>query len=56
MNRNADFPVSKTLNELAVALSGRVVGNGDILIEQVRGIDEAGKGDLTFIANPKYRK
>jgi UDP-3-O-[3-hydroxymyristoyl] glucosamine N-acyltransferase len=48
--------VPKTLDEMAVFLNGRVDGNGDILIEQVRGIDEAGKGDLTFIANPKYRK
>ncbi len=46
----------KTLDEMAVFLNGRVDGNGDILIEQVRGIDEAGKGDLTFIANPKYQK
>jgi len=48
--------VPKTLNELAILLTGRVVGNGDTLIEQVRSIDDAGKGDLTFIANPKYRK
>jgi UDP-3-O-[3-hydroxymyristoyl] glucosamine N-acyltransferase len=48
--------VPKTLNELAIVLNGRVTGNGDILIERVRGIDEAGKGDLTFVANPKYQK
>jgi UDP-3-O-[3-hydroxymyristoyl] glucosamine N-acyltransferase len=48
--------LSKTLHELAIVLNGRIVGNGDVVIEQVRGIDEAGKGDLTFISNPKYRK
>jgi UDP-3-O-[3-hydroxymyristoyl] glucosamine N-acyltransferase len=26
------------------------------VIERIRGIDEAGPGDLTFVANPKYRK
>ncbi|MFH1080919.1 MAG: UDP-3-O-(3-hydroxymyristoyl)glucosamine N-acyltransferase [Pseudomonadota bacterium] len=46
----------KTLHELAVLLNGRLAGDGDILIEQVRGIDEAGKGDLTFVSNAKYRK
>jgi UDP-3-O-[3-hydroxymyristoyl] glucosamine N-acyltransferase len=48
--------VSRTLHELAVILNGNVVGDGDVLIEQVRGIDEAGKGDLTFVSNAKYRK
>ncbi|PKN60589.1 MAG: UDP-3-O-(3-hydroxymyristoyl)glucosamine N-acyltransferase [Deltaproteobacteria bacterium HGW-Deltaproteobacteria-11] len=46
----------KTLHELAIFLNGRVAGDGDVLIEQVRGIDEAGKGDLTFVSNAKYRK
>ena len=46
----------KSLHELAIFLDGRVAGDGDVLIEQVRGIDEAGKGDLTFVSNAKYRK
>jgi len=50
------YLVPKTLHELATFLSGRVAGDGDVLIERVRGIDEAGKGDLTFVANPRYRK
>ncbi len=48
--------VKKTLNEIAVLLEGDVIGNGEVLIERIRGIDEAGKGDLTFVANPKYLK
>jgi UDP-3-O-[3-hydroxymyristoyl] glucosamine N-acyltransferase len=48
--------VQKTLNELAVILNGRVAGDGDVLISRVRGIEESEKGDLTFIANPKYLK
>lgn len=46
----------KTLYELAQYLNGRIAGDGNVLIEGVRGIDEAGKGDLTFISDAKYRK
>jgi UDP-3-O-[3-hydroxymyristoyl] glucosamine N-acyltransferase len=48
--------VIKKLHEIAEYLGGTVVGDGDVQIHDIRGIDEAGKGDLTFIANPKYRK
>jgi UDP-3-O-[3-hydroxymyristoyl] glucosamine N-acyltransferase len=48
--------VQKTLHELAVLLKGKVVGDGAVIIGRVRGIEEAEKGDLTFIANPKYLK
>ena len=48
--------VKKTLNEIAILLGGDVSGDGEVLIERIRGIDEAGKGDLTFVANPKYLK
>jgi UDP-3-O-[3-hydroxymyristoyl] glucosamine N-acyltransferase len=48
--------VKKTLNEIAAFLNGSVSGDGGIVIERIRGIDEAGPGDLTFVANPKYRK
>ncbi len=46
----------KTLNEIAAFLGGDVRGDGGILIERIRGIDEAGPGDLTFVANRKYLK
>ena len=45
-----------TLHELAILLKGSVAGDGGVLIERVRGIDEAGQGDLTFVSNAKYRK
>jgi UDP-3-O-[3-hydroxymyristoyl] glucosamine N-acyltransferase len=48
--------VKKSLNEIAAFLGGRVNGDGSVVIEQVRGIDEAGPGDITFVANEKYRK
>ena len=48
--------MKKTLNEIAAFLNGSVSGDGAVVIERIRGIDEAGPGDLTFVANPKYRK
>lgn len=48
--------MKKTLNEIAIFLGGRVVGNGNVLIGHVRGIDEAQEGDITFISNPRYLK
>jgi len=48
--------LKKALNEIAAFLDGSVSGDGGIVIERLQGIDEAGPGDLTFVANPKYRK
>ncbi len=48
--------MKKTINEIALFLGGKVVGDGGILIESIRGIDEAGPGDISFIANPQYEK
>ena len=47
--------VSKQLREIAEHVGGTVVGNADVEVTGVRGIDEAGEGDLTFISNPKYK-
>jgi len=41
---------------MAAILNGKVVGDGLVVVERIRGIDEAGQGDLAFIANPQYRK
>ncbi|MDD5042842.1 MAG: UDP-3-O-(3-hydroxymyristoyl)glucosamine N-acyltransferase [Candidatus Omnitrophica bacterium] len=46
--------MQKTLNEIAKFVDGKVIGNGDTLITGVSGIREAVKGDITFLANPKY--
>jgi UDP-3-O-[3-hydroxymyristoyl] glucosamine N-acyltransferase len=48
--------VKKTLNEIAAFLDGSVSGDGTVVIERVRPIEEASEGDITFLANPKYRK
>ncbi|TFG93442.1 MAG: UDP-3-O-(3-hydroxymyristoyl)glucosamine N-acyltransferase [Syntrophobacterales bacterium] len=47
--------VRKRLREIAEHVGGTVVGDADVVVCDVRGIDEAGEGDLTFIANPKYK-
>lgn len=45
----------KTLSELAGLVSGRVVGDGEVQIRRVASIEEAGPGDITFLAHPHYR-
>jgi UDP-3-O-[3-hydroxymyristoyl] glucosamine N-acyltransferase len=42
------------LREIAERLECRLEGDGDIEIRRVAGIQDAGAGDLTFFANPKY--
>jgi UDP-3-O-[3-hydroxymyristoyl] glucosamine N-acyltransferase len=46
--------VGKTLSELAQHVGGRVIGDGRILIRKVAPIEEAGPGEITFLANPQY--
>lgn len=42
------------LRELAERLTCRLEGDGEIEIVRVSGIEDAGPGDLTFVANTKY--
>jgi UDP-3-O-[3-hydroxymyristoyl] glucosamine N-acyltransferase len=42
------------LKEIAARLECRLDGDGDIEIRGVAGIEQAGAGDLTFFANPRY--
>jgi UDP-3-O-[3-hydroxymyristoyl] glucosamine N-acyltransferase len=44
-----------TLRELAARLQCRLEGDGGIDIRRVAGIEQAGPGDLTFLANRKYQ-
>ncbi|MEN6465459.1 MAG: UDP-3-O-(3-hydroxymyristoyl)glucosamine N-acyltransferase [Syntrophaceae bacterium] len=48
--------MGKTVKEIAEFLGGTFSGDGNAVIENVKGLDEAGRGDLSFISNPKYRK
>lgn len=45
---------SLRLSEVAVLLGGELVGDQDPLIRGVAAIDEAGPGDLTFLASRKF--
>jgi UDP-3-O-[3-hydroxymyristoyl] glucosamine N-acyltransferase len=45
----------KTLTELARHVGGRVIGDGGIVIRKVAPIEEAGPGEITFLANPRYQ-
>jgi UDP-3-O-[3-hydroxymyristoyl] glucosamine N-acyltransferase len=45
-----------TLRELAERLACRLDGDGDLEITRIAGIQDAGPGDLTFLANTKYEK
>jgi UDP-3-O-[3-hydroxymyristoyl] glucosamine N-acyltransferase len=47
--------MEKTLRELAEYVHGKMVGDESIIITSVAGIEEAQKGQITFLANPKYR-
>ena len=42
------------LADIAARLGCEVRGDGSIDIRAIRGLEEAGPGDLTFLANPKY--
>lgn len=42
------------LKDLATRLECRLEGNGDLDIARVSGIEHAGPGDLTFVANTRY--
>jgi UDP-3-O-[3-hydroxymyristoyl] glucosamine N-acyltransferase len=43
------------LKEISEMLEGELVGDGDVEIHGVSGIKEAHPGDITFLANPRYR-
>jgi len=46
--------MQKTLAEIANIINGEVVGDKDLVVTGLSGIQEAKEGDLTFLANPKY--
>ena len=46
--------VRKTLFELAEIVGGKVIGDGNAEIWKAASIEEAGPGDITFLANPRY--
>ncbi len=47
--------MTRTLSEIASAINGKILGDEMIIIKGVCGIKEAQEGDITFLANPKYK-
>jgi len=45
-----------TLKEIAEKTGGRLVGDGNTLIMRISGINEALKGDITFLSQKGFRK
>ena len=45
-----------TLAEISKLLNGELTGDGNVGIERVAKIEEAEPGDITFLANLKYKK
>jgi UDP-3-O-[3-hydroxymyristoyl] glucosamine N-acyltransferase len=45
-----------TVKQIAAFLDGEVVGDGSIVITGLAKVEEAGTGDLAFVANPKYER
>jgi UDP-3-O-[3-hydroxymyristoyl] glucosamine N-acyltransferase len=48
--------VVATVEQLAVLVRGRLVGDGRVAIRSARPVGEAGPGDITFIENERYAK
>ena len=45
-----------TLKEIAEAINGRLLGDGNLPISGISSIKEAKEGEITFIADPVYKK
>jgi UDP-3-O-[3-hydroxymyristoyl] glucosamine N-acyltransferase len=45
-----------TAQQIAAHLNGRIEGNPDARVSAVAKIEEAGEGQLSFVANPKYEE
>jgi UDP-3-O-[3-hydroxymyristoyl] glucosamine N-acyltransferase len=48
--------VVATVEQLAVLVRGRLVGDGSVPIRSARPVAEAGPGDITFIENDRFAK
>lgn len=51
----AHIDVSFRLDELVAQLGGELVGDPATTVGRVATLDQAGEGDLAFLANPKYQ-
>ncbi|MFP6583696.1 MAG: UDP-3-O-(3-hydroxymyristoyl)glucosamine N-acyltransferase [Candidatus Hydrogenedentota bacterium] len=44
----------KTVSEIAKQYNGTAIGDGEVTISSVNGIDDAGADEITFLGNAKY--
>ncbi len=47
--------MSWTLKEIAELVDGKIIGDENIIITGIAGIKEAREGDITFVANSRYK-
>ncbi|XOV91326.1 MAG: UDP-3-O-(3-hydroxymyristoyl)glucosamine N-acyltransferase [Bacteroidota bacterium] len=43
-----------TVNQISAIIGGEVVGDGNQKVSQINGIEDAKKGAISFLSNPKY--
>ncbi|MFO7570146.1 MAG: UDP-3-O-(3-hydroxymyristoyl)glucosamine N-acyltransferase [Smithellaceae bacterium] len=48
--------MKKSIQDIAALIGGQVIGNPDVTVRDIRPVEEAGEGDLTFIADKRYAK
>ena len=48
------YSMNSTALEIAKKLNGRVEGDGQVQLNKLSKIEEARKGSISFLANPKY--
>ena len=46
----------KTLKEIAKFINGELAGDGEIVIKEIKSIEEAGSGDLSMLISSKYEE
>ena len=51
-----DFSMKFTINQVAGMLGGEVKGNGSETINMLAKIQDAKKGQIAFLSNPKYEQ
>jgi UDP-3-O-[3-hydroxymyristoyl] glucosamine N-acyltransferase len=51
-----DFNMEFTINQVAAMLGGEVKGNGSEMVNMLAKIQDAKKGQITFLSNPKYEQ
>ncbi len=52
----SDERPSWTVDQLAAACGGRVLGDGKKTVTNIQPLDEAGAGDVSFLSDPKWAK